>query len=184
MNHSALPGSASRIKNAPRPPPIHAPKIGTSAVTATNAETAPAYGIPRISIPKKHRTPMITASVSCPLTKFVKVWFVRAAMLRSRCAFFCGKTVTMSFFKCAAMTSFFASRYSAKTRPKRTSTKTDRTEVAAPHVTVRMPLSSSLIKVVTFSINRSEFMAYSGRIMLYFAANWTTPAHHRPIFST
>ena len=54
-------------------PPIHAPKIGISAVTATNAETAPAYGIPRISIPKKHRTPMITASVSCPLTKFVKV---------------------------------------------------------------------------------------------------------------
>ena len=184
MNHRALPGSASRIKNAPRPPPIHAPKIGTSAVTATNAETAPAYGIPRISIPKKHRTPMMTASVSCPLTKFVKVWLVRKAILRSRCAFFCGRTVTMSFFKCAATTSFFASRYSAKTSPKRTSTKADRTEVAAPHVTVRMPLPSSLIKAVTFSINRSESMAYSGRTMLYFAANRTTPVHHRPISST
>ena len=106
MNHRALPGSASRIKNAPRPPPIHAPKIGTSAVMVTNAETAPAYGIPRISIPKKHRTPMITASVSCPLTKFVKVWLVREAIPRSRCAFFCGRAVTTSLFKCAATTSF------------------------------------------------------------------------------
>ena len=127
---------------------------------------------------------MMTASVSCPLTKFVKVWLVREAILRSRCAFFCGRTVTMSFFKCAATTSFFASRYSAKTSPKRTSTKTDRTEVAAPHVTVRMPLPSSLIKAVSFSINRSESMVYSGRTMLYFAANRTMPAHHRPISST
>ena len=82
-------GTLNNIPKMPNTsPPIHAPKIGTSALMATNAETAPAYGIPRISIPIKHRTPMITASVSCPLTKFVKVWLVREAMSRNHCAFF------------------------------------------------------------------------------------------------
>ena len=78
-NHTALTGSASRIRNAPKPPPSHAPKIGTNAVTATNVETAPAYGMPSINMPTKQSTPMMIASVNWPLTKFVKVWFVSDA---------------------------------------------------------------------------------------------------------
>ena len=35
---------------------------------------------------------------------------------------------------------------------------------------VMIPLPSSLIKVVIFSISRSESIAYSGKTMLYFAA--------------
>ena len=91
-------------------------------------------------------------------------------MLRSRFAPVCGSTVVISFFKWAATTSFFASRYNAKTNAKSTSTKPERMDVAAPHVTVMIPLPSSLIKAVIFSISRSESIAYSGKTMLYFAA--------------
>ena len=90
----------------------------------------------------------------------------------------------MRCFKCSAITSFFASRYIAKTIPKRTSNITAAKEVAAPHVTVRIWCPSSRNKDVTSLISNSESMAHSGRMILYFAAMRAASLHHNSIFST
>ena len=66
----------------------------------------------------------------------------------------------------------------AKTNARTASTKMERMDVAAPHVTEISPLPSISIHAVIFSISKSESMAYSGRMTLYFAANRETSIHH------
>ena len=69
---NAFIGSITTIRTAPTNPPIKAPTIGIKAVSAVNAPIGPAYGIPRIHIPKAQSVPNITASFACPVKKLRK----------------------------------------------------------------------------------------------------------------
>ena len=51
------------IINAPIPPPINAPTIGTNAVIPTKVPIIGAYGNPNIFIPIPHKLPKIIASI-------------------------------------------------------------------------------------------------------------------------
>ena len=66
-------GLTIRIKNAPTAVPIKAPKMGISAVKPTRTEIIAAYGIRKISIPAKHKIPMMIASVNWPVIKLLKI---------------------------------------------------------------------------------------------------------------
>ena len=105
-NHTAWIGFTSRIRNAPIAVPINAPNTGISAVKPTSTDIAGAYGMRNIDMPIKHKAPMMTASVSWPVMKFVNVRFIRSSISRSFCIFSGFMSFASTFFDCRLSVSF------------------------------------------------------------------------------
>ena len=75
-NQIALIGLSTKIRKAPIAVPINGPNTGINAVAAIMQETMMAYGIRKMSMPIKQRTPISNTSVHCPATKLEKALFV------------------------------------------------------------------------------------------------------------
>ena len=66
-------GLMIKIKSAPTPQPINAPKIGINAVNAISTAIKSAYGNRKIVITTKNIAPNIIASRHCPVRKLENV---------------------------------------------------------------------------------------------------------------